>query len=278
MKFAYRAVWIVLVAAGVLLAGCSVSSGPGGEAKQAVENGSRTVKSNLHRILESGKMRVGTTGDFNPMSFRDPKSGAYVGYYIDVVKALAEDMGVEIEWVATDWKNLVSGLVAGKYEITTGASYNMGRAKSAAYTLPIIEVGTVPMVLQENLGRFTSWQSINQPGVTVAVTLGTVFDEQARVLFPNATIKPVEAPARDFQEVLAGRADVSITSNIEASQLVQTYPQIAVVPVEAPRYRNLNGMLLPQGDEVFRHYLDVWIRMKETQGVLETMRNRWLSP
>ena len=267
-----------VAAAALLLAGCSAPSNPSGESAQSEKNTRRATKSNLHRILESGKIRVGTTGDFNPMSFRDPKTGDYVGYYIDVAKALARDMGVEVEWVATDWKNLVSGLVAGKYDITTGASYNMGRAKSAGYTLPIIEVGTVPMVLAKNSARFTSWESIDRAEVTVAVTLGTVFDEQARVLFPNARIRPVEAPARDYQEVLAGRADVSITSNIEASQLVKTYPEMAVVAVEAPRYRNLNGMLAPQGDQVFLDYLDVWIRMKETQGVLEAMRSRWLSP
>ena len=45
---------------------------------------------------------------------------------------------------------------------------------------------------------------------------------QAKSYFPNAQIKAIESPARDFQEVLAGRADAHITSNVEAATLVET--------------------------------------------------------
>jgi cyclohexadienyl dehydratase len=273
------AVLIIAISA-FLIVSCGNENSAGEKAAENMTSPAATAKaekSKLYTILKSGRMRVGTPGDYNPMTFRDPESGEYVGYYIDVVKALAKDMGVEIEWVATDWKSLVSGVMADKFDITTGASYNMGRAKSAAYTLPINSVGTVPLMLKKNAGRFDSWESINQKGITVAVTLGTVFDEQARVLFPNAEIKAVDPPAREYQEVLAGRADVSITSNIEGSQLVKTYPDLRVVPVDAPKYQNLNGMLIQQDDQIFLNYLNVWLAMKEKQGVLEALRNKWIS-
>ena len=56
-------------------------------------------------------------------------------------------------------------------------------------------------------------------------------EKMAKEFFPNAKIISVEAPARDYQEVLAGRADVHITSNIEASTLVKTYDQLSIVSV-----------------------------------------------
>ncbi|MEM7130053.1 MAG: transporter substrate-binding domain-containing protein [Chloroflexota bacterium] len=231
----------------------------------------------LEEILESGVLKVGTTGDFNPMSFKDPETDEYVGHDIELVTQLAADMGVEIEFVPTDWANLVSGVAAGKYHITTGASMNMGRAKTAGYTLPIVEVGTVPLMLKENEGKFNSWAEINSAEAIVAVTLGTVFDEQARALFPDAEITAVESPARDFQEVLAGRADVSITSNIEASQLIQTYEELMVVPVDGPQNANAIALLAPQKDQVLINYINVWITMKEKSGWLEALRAKWLS-
>ncbi len=234
-------------------------------------------RSLLQEILESGVLKVGTTGDFNPMSFKDPATDQYVGHDIELVTQLATDMGVEIEFVPTDWANLVSGVAAGKYHITTGASMNMGRAKTAGYTLPVVEVGTVPLMLRENEGKFDSWAAINSADAIVAVTLGTVFDEQARALFPDAEIKAVESPARDFQEVLAGRADVSITSNIEASQLIQTYSELMVVPVDGPRNANAIALLAPQNDQVLINYINVWITMKEKSGYFEELRTKWLS-
>jgi len=210
------------------------------------------------------------------MSFKDPDTGDYAGHDVELVQQLAADMGVEIEFVPTDWANLVSGVAAGKYDITTGASMNMGRAKTAGYTLPVVQVGTVPLMLRENEGSYSSWAEINSTDAKVAVTLGTVFDEQARQHFPDAEIVAVESPARDFQEVLAGRADVSITSNIEASQLIQTYPELMIVPVEAPRNANAIALLAPRNDQELINYINVWITMKQQQGYLKTLQEKWL--
>jgi cyclohexadienyl dehydratase len=265
-RFLLSGLIIILI---TLTAACT--NGSGG----AVEN--EANRSTLQTILERGTIRVGTTGDFNPMSFKDPATGDYTGHDIEMVKQLAADMGVEVEWVATDWKNLVSGIAAGKYDITTGASYSMGRAKTAGYTLPVVDVGTVPLTLKKNNGKYTTWNDLNKPEVSVAVTLGTIFQEQAVSLFPDAEIVSVESPARDFQEVLAGRTDVSITSIFEASQLIKTYPEIMIIPVESPKFSNGIGILAPQNDQVFINYLNIWITMKTKSGYLQQLEDKWLA-
>ena len=233
-------------------------------------------QSRLHRILENGVLRVGTTGDFNPMSIRDPATNDYKGFDIDIARQLAKDMGVEIEFVPTDWKTLVNGIVADKYDLTTSASLNMSRAKVAGYTAPYFFVGTVPMTLKKNLDKFQGWDSINKAGINVAVTLGTVFEEQARQYFPEATIKQVEAPARDYQEVLANRAEVSITSNLEASTLVKTYPELAVIPVDEARSRRPLAMLVAQDDLIWMNYVNYWIQLKHTEGYFKQLAQQWM--
>ncbi len=167
--------------------------------------------SHLKRILESGTLRFGTTGDWNPMSVRDTASGSYKGF--DIATELAKDMGVELEFVATDWKTLVNGVVADKYDLTSSASLNPKRAKVAGYTDSYFSVATVPLTRKELGSKLKEWDDINEPGVTIAVTLGTVQEAMAKEFFPSATIRVIEAPARDFQEVLAKRADVHITIN-----------------------------------------------------------------
>lgn len=261
----------------ITLLGVGFAACTGGEeaTADAANARPRSSRSKLDQILEAGVLRVGTPGDFNPMTYINPDTGEYEGYYIDVAKDLATDMGVEIEWVATTWRDIVSGIAADRYDIATGASYNMGRATQGAFTLPIAQVGTVPVMLSDNEGRFDGWESINREGVKVAVTLGTVFDEQARGFFPNAEIVAVESPARDFQEVLAGRADVSITSNIEAGSLIETYPNLQIVPIDAPRNNNANGMIVPRGDQVFLNYVNTWITMKDYAGYFGDLSQKW---
>ena len=264
-------------AVGLVLLGCqktvleeSVSQDTNGHDARA--NG----VSGLQAILERGTLRVGTPGDFQPFSFKDPSTNEYVGHDVELVARLAADMGVELEFVSTDWKNLVSGVAAGKYDITTGASYNMGRAKTAGYTLPIIQVGTVPLTLKKYAQQYRNWSDIDKEGTTVAVTLGTVFEDQAKSLFRNASIKAVEPPARDYQEVLSGRAPVSITSTFEASKLVENYDNLMIVPVDAPRFQNAIGLLAGQNDQVLINYVNVWITMQRTNGFLESLKAKWL--
>ncbi len=235
---------------------------------------SATAQSALNEILDSGTLKVGTTGDWNPMSVRNPATNSYEGFDIDVMTKLAEDLGVEVEFVPTDWKTLVNGVVAGQYHMTGSASISPPRMKVAGFSESYIAVEIFPFTHADKAGEFDSYDSINQEGVTVATTLGTTFEALAREWFPNAEIKVVEAPARGYQEVIAGRADVFITSNIEGSTLVGKFPVVQVEGAE-PRSPSPIAMLLPQNDQVWINYVNNWIKVKQAQGFFDEVRANW---
>ena len=227
--------------------------------------GFANAESRLQKIQESGKLRVGTTGDWNPMSMIDPSNNSYEGFDIDVVTQLATDMGVELELVPTDWKSIVAGITADKYDISTSASLSPKRALVSGYSNSYFKLATVPLTLKKNLEKFQSWDDINQSDVTVAVTLGTTQEMQAKSYFPNAQIKAIESPARDFQEVLAGRADGNITSSTEANKLVIKYPQLAIVP-DGEKNPAFLAMMVPKGDDKWNSYVNDWIKKKKSSG------------
>ncbi|MCX7325230.1 MAG: transporter substrate-binding domain-containing protein [Hyphomicrobiales bacterium] len=231
----------------------------------------------LAEILKRGSVRIGTTGDFNPMSFRNPGSNEYTGFDIEAMAEFAKDLGVKIEWVPTEWATLVAGIAANRYDIFSGASVSMGRARTAAFSLPYIEAGTVPLSLKANAGRFKTWESINDAGVKVAVSMGTVFHDQAKAHFPKATIQAVQTPATGFQEVLAGRADVTITSNVEASTLVKRFDQL-VVNVQGTEMRNRRpfAYVVAQDDPTWLNYVNTWVTLKKSEGFFDMLQAKWL--
>jgi cyclohexadienyl dehydratase len=234
-----------------------------------------TAQSALSEILSNGVLKVGTTGDWNPMTMRDVATNSYTGYDIDVMTQLAADLGVEVEFVATDWKTLVSGVTSGQYHITGSASVSPSRAKAAGYSDSYFSLATVPLTLKENAGRFSSWDDLNNADVSVAATLGTTQEKQVKEFFPDAQYRIVEAPARDFQEVLAGRADANITSNVEANKLVAQYDQLMIVPVSEGRAPTPIAMLLPQADQVWINYVNTWITLKQERGFFDTLGKKW---
>ena len=85
-------------------------------------NNQLLAQSKLQSILSSGELRVGTTGDWDPMSIKDPATNRYKGFDIDVMKELAKDMGVKVKFVPAEWKTIVSGINADRYDISTSVT------------------------------------------------------------------------------------------------------------------------------------------------------------
>ena len=143
--------------------------------------------------------------------------------------------------------------------------------------MPYTEAGTVPLSLAANAERFQNWDQINQPGVRVAVSMGTVFEEQARAHFPNATIQAVQSPATGFQEVLARRADVTITSNVEGGTLVSRFPELRIlVPGSEMRNRRPFAYVVAQDDQIWLNFVNTWVTLKRIEGFFAGLDRKWL--
>ena len=232
------------------------------------------AESRLETIKKNGELRVGTTGDFDPMSIKDPATNEYKGFDIDVMKELAKDLGVKVKFVPAEWKTIVAGITANRYDISTSVTKTPKRAEVAGFTETYFKYGTVPLVLKKNLKKFPTWDSFNNKKVTIATTLGTSQEEKAKEFFPKSKLKSIEAPARDFQEVLAGRADGNITSSLEANKLVIKYPQLAIVP-DGGKNPAFLAMLVPKGDKVWNAYVSKWIKRKQVSGFFMTLEAKY---
>jgi cyclohexadienyl dehydratase len=232
------------------------------------------AESNLNKILSSGELKVGTTGDWDPMTMKDPATNKYVGFDIDVMRELAKDMGVKVTFVPTEWKTIVSGITSGRYDISTSVTKTPKRAEVAGFTDTYYKYGTVPVVLKKNLKKYPTWKSLNNKKVTIATTLGTSQEEKAKEFFPKSKLQSVEAPARDFQEVLAGRADGNITSSTEANKLVIKYPQLAIVP-DGEKNPAFLAMMVGKNDKIWNDYVNKWIETKKTSGFFKSLLSKY---
>ena len=232
------------------------------------------AESRLETIKKNGELRVGTTGDFDPMSIKDPATNKYKGFDIDVMNELAKDLGVKVKFVPAEWKTIVAGITANRYDISTSVNKTPNSPEVAGFTKTYFKYGTVPLVLKKNLKKFPTWDSLNNKKVTIATTLGTSQEEKAKEFFPKSKLKSIEAPARDFQEVLAGRADGNITSSLEANKLVIKYPQLAIV-TDGGKNPAFLAMMVPKGDKVWNDYVNNWIKRKQVSGFFMTLEAKY---
>ena len=98
---------------------------------------------------KNGELRVGTTGDWDPMSMKDPATNKYKGFDIDVMNELAKDLGVKVKFVPAEWKTIVAGITADRYDISTSVTKTPKRAEVAGFTATYYKYGTVPLVLKK---------------------------------------------------------------------------------------------------------------------------------
>jgi cyclohexadienyl dehydratase len=257
-------------------------------------------KSHLYRILERGVLRVGTSGDYKPFSFVVPKSevdkgrlamnevgsnltkkkddDVLIGYDIDAAQRLADDLGVKLEFVPFEWRNLIAGLLADKYDIAmSGITIRLERAKAVAFSDPYILIGSSPLVRKEDARKFRSWQDVDRPGVNVVITLGTSNDQIVTKRFKNATIKRITAPASTVAELLAGRADATITDNIAAVMQAQDHPELYAVNPRHPFEKDYFGYPLQQGDQVWLNFVNTWVKLNAQDGFFEELEQKWIA-
>jgi cyclohexadienyl dehydratase len=234
------------------------------------------ARSRLQTIQERGTIRCGTTGDFNPMSFRDPTTRELRGHQIDCANRLATDMGVKVEFVPTTWPTLITGLQANQYDIvTTGTSMSVARMKAAAFTIPWGRNAFLPLARKDAADKFKSWDDVNSPNTTVGFNLGTTMEQFVTAELPKAKVRRVESPVRDFQELLAGRVDVTITSLVEGSQLVVEHPNLTMILRDKPKNSIPLCFMSPIEDVIWLNFLNNWIVLRQASGFFDELSDKY---
>ena len=95
----------LVAAIAVLLSACG--GGGSGEASA----------SDLARVKEAGVLKVGTEGTYSPFSYHDPKTNTLVGYDVEVIAAVAKELGVEVQYVETPWDAIFAGLTSKRFDV-----------------------------------------------------------------------------------------------------------------------------------------------------------------
>lgn len=186
----------VMAAAGVLsLTGCSSKDTAASTASSAPLN-------KLDSIQKSGKLVVALEGAWQPWSYHD-SSDTLVGYDVEVSRAIAEKLGVEPEYVESDWDSLFAGLDAGRYDmVCNGVEVTEERAKTYAFTTPYGYIHTALAVRKDNTD-ITSFEDLK--GKTTANSLASTYMELAESY--GATVQGIDTLEETIQLLTAGRID-----------------------------------------------------------------------
>ncbi len=173
------------------------------------ENGADSA---LEAILSRGVLRVGTAGDYQPMSYLDPSMGCYVGFDAELAEDLAATLGVDLEYVKTSWPTLMEDTLAGKFDLAIcGITVTEARQAQALMSVGYLENGKTVLCRAKDADRFTSLEAIDKPEVRVMVNPGGLNEQFARENLPQSTLIIHHVNQEIPGLVASGIADVMIT-------------------------------------------------------------------
>lgn len=211
----------VMAAAGVLtLAGCSSNSGSSAAASGAASSAASTgAADQLAAIRTNGKLVVALEGAWQPWSYHD-ESDTLVGYDVEVSRAIAEKLGVEPEYVESDWDSLFAGLDAGRFDIVcNGVEVTDERAKTYDFTTPYGYIHTALAVRKDN-EDIKSFEDLK--GKTTANSLASTYMELAESY--GATVQGIDTLEETIQLLTAGRIDATLNANVSFYDYLNVHP------------------------------------------------------
>ena len=183
----------------------------------------------LTDIQKSGVMKVGMA-TFVPWAMRD-KDGELIGFEIDVATKLAEDLGVEVQFVPTAWSGIIPALLAKKFDLIIGGmSITPQRNLTVNFTEPYAHSGQQMAASTQLSKGFDSIDDFNQSSVTIACRRGATPCKAAQKLFPKATVLRFDDDAQAFQEVVNGNAHGMISSAPKPRFWSEAHPDKVFLP------------------------------------------------
>ena len=230
--------------AAVVLAACggegsnSASSAP---AQSGAASGSL-----IERINNKGTTAVGTEGTYAPFTYHD-KDGKLTGYDVEVTRAVADKLGIKVEFKETQWDSMMAGLKAGRFDVVANQVGLTSPERQATFdkSEPYSWSGAVLVVRKDS--NIKSIDDIK--GVKTAQSLTSNYGEKAKAA--GAELVPVDGLAQSLTLIEQKRADATLNDELAVLDYLKNKPDAGVKIVwSAPADEKVgSGLIVNKGND-----------------------------
>ena len=230
----------------------------------------------VQRITERGKLLVGTTGDYRPLSYREA-DGSYWGFGIEMAEKIAERIGVGIEFVQTSWPTLTADVMAEPqvFDLAIGGiTITDTRKETMLMSDGYLANGKTIICRSSEAGRYKSLEDLDKPEVRVMVNPGGLNEKFANNNLTHATIIVYQKNEEIPNQVAEGNADVMITEITEAPWYVHNDPRLAAPLINTPFTHGEIGVLMRKGQDDLLTLVNSVIAQMKADGSLRKLHEK----
>lgn len=195
----------------------------------------------LAKVQEEGTLVIGTEGTYPPFTFHD-ESGELTGFDVEIAREVADRLGVEAEFLETQWDAMFAGLDASRFDMVANqVGINPERQESYEFSDPYI-TSTAVLVVAEDDTEILSFEDLD--GKLSAQSLTSNYAETATSF--GAELEGVEGFNQAIELLNSGRVDATVNDNLTVLDFLNQRPDAQVKVVDESEDAAQSGLLFRQ--------------------------------
>ncbi|MGC9398824.1 MAG: basic amino acid ABC transporter substrate-binding protein [Anaerolineae bacterium] len=223
---------------------------------------------------QSETITVATDATWPPFEYIDEESKEIVGFDIDLMRTIAEEADLDVEFVNVSWDALLAGVAQGEYDAAISViTITDERRERMLFSDPYYDAGQVVVVRTADAADFSSEADL--AGRTAGAQIGTT-GAMAIEEIEDTTLKTYDTIDLAFLDLLNGQIDAVVCDNPLAVGYVNQYAgelEIVTEPFTDEQY----GIAAPPGSEELIAQINEGLAAVLEQGIIEELEARWLS-
>ncbi len=244
-----------------LMAACGTGEQEGNESTSGAEGDNKKV------------LKMATSADYPPFEYIDTAKGSdIIGFDIDLVNALAEKTGYEVEVQDMDFNSLIPALQAKQIDLVlAGMTPTPERAENVDFTDIYYAANHMIVSLKEN--EIKSIEELE--GKTIGVQLGSIQEEKATEISEQVELKIENRNkiSELIQEMKAGRFDAAIIEDTVATGYFEKDDQLTGFKLGSNDEAG-SAIAFQKGSKYTQEFNEALNEMKEN-GELEKLIVKW---
>ena len=222
----------------------------------------------LKRIEADKVLRVCIWPEYYGISYRNPKTQKLQGVDVDNAHEVAKALGAKVEFVNSSFATLVQDVEADKCDLAMFAiGVTPERAQKLSFSQPHLKSDVFGITTRSNRA-IKSWSDIDQPGVVVVVTQGTLHEPVMKANLKRAELRVVNSPLAREAEVQSGRADVFMTDFPYSRRVLDNNEWARLVAPPTTFHITPYAWAMRKGDDAFVARVDAVLSEMKKDGRL----------
>jgi polar amino acid transport system substrate-binding protein len=231
----------------------------------------------LDAILARGELRVGLTASQPPLNMKT-RSGEIIGFEVDLVRALADSMGLQVRLVEMNFAELLDALESGEVDlVASGMTITPERNARVAFAGPYFISGKSLLTRSDRISSAESSAALDVAGRSYAALAGSTSEQFVKKVAPR--VKLVTTPDYDsaIQMVIAGKVDALVADFPICEVAKLRHADAGLSTLVTPFTVEPLGIALPAGDPLFVNLVQNYLATLDDTGMLTQLNARWFA-